>query len=521
MRENKIEESSKPSLFFSLKGAAFPIFPLLYICFPFLHLWAENFSRGMAVEKFVYPFFLSFAGALFLLLFLFMIYRNFLKASITAVLMLIVFFSYGHLYLNFLGKFNLHPRLPAAMFIIIFFLVPLLTSRIRTSLKDKDGQLWTAYLNLVFILLLLIPMTKLATASRQVAAEELTIPEQKLPQITSLPANLPDIYYIVPDEYARQDILKTMFKYDNEPFLKGLEERGFYTARKSNSNYPATIYSLASSLSFNYLHDNIDYAFCLHTIRNSPVMWLLRRIGYKYYFVNSGQTITEFAQTADKLISYWGADEVRLLFINSTLLRAFSTLLLSESWRDRHLYNFRELGEVPPDKGPKFVFAHMILPHPPIVFKGDGSLYSTFTMTFTPRSKIPRAVARYMNGYAGQVEYTNVLLTQLVDNILKKSEIPPVIIIQSDHGVDPLDDFEAGDNLHKRMANFTAIYAEPELQKKLYPGITPVNIFRIVFDHYFGTDLGRLPDRSFMDSYETDSQDNSILKWKDITPKTV
>jgi hypothetical protein len=28
--------------------------------------------------------------------------------------------------------------------------------------------------------------------------------------------------------------------------------------------------------------------------------------------------------------------------------------------------------------------------------------------------------------------------------------------------------------------------------------MTPVNTFRIIFDQYFGTNLGRLPDRVFM-----------------------
>lgn len=508
-----------PSLFFSPRGAVFPLFPLLYICFPFLHLWAENCARGMNPVKLLYPFYISMGGAFILTAVLFFIFRNFLKASITAVLMLIIFFSYGHFYLNYLGGFNLHPRLPAAIFISLFLLVPFLCSRIRLSLHGKSGQLWNAYLNLVFVLMLMIPMVKLSIVSWSEEAEELTIPEQKLPQIGKIPGKLPDIYYIIPDEYGRADVLKKMFDYDNTPFLKELEKRGFYVADKSNSNYPATIYSLASSLSYGYLHDGIDYALCMHTIRSSPVMWLLRRLGYKHYFVNSGQTITEFSPFADKLISYWGADDVRLLFINSTLLRAFSTLMLSESWRDRHLYNFKKLAEVPNEKGPKFVFAHLILPHPPIVFKADGSLYSTFTMTFTPRSRIPRAVARYMNGYEGQVEYTNTLLKELIDEIIKKSENPPVIIVQSDHGVDPLDDFEAGDNLYKRMSNLTAVYAEPELYKKLYPQITPVNIFRAVFDYYFATRLGFLEDRIFIDSYETDKKGDSILKWKDITAK--
>ncbi len=38
--------------------------------------------------------------------------------------------------------------------------------------------------------------------------------------------------------------------------------------------------------------------------------------------------------------------------------------------------------------------------------------------------------------------------------------------------------------------------------ENLYHGITPVNIFRVVFNHYFGADLALLPDRSHFANWQ-------------------
>jgi hypothetical protein len=37
--------------------------------------------------------------------------------------------------------------------------------------------------------------------------------------------------------------------------------------------------------------------------------------------------------------------------------------------------------------------------------------------------------------------------------------------------------------------------------EKIYPSITPVNSFRVVFDTYFGTSLGLLEDRALFSLY--------------------
>lgn len=65
----------------------------------------------------------------------------------------------------------------------------------------------------------------------------------------------PEIYYIVLDAYARQDILEEIYDYDNSPFTSALRQRGFFVAEASNSNYAVTEFSLASTLNMAHIQD--------------------------------------------------------------------------------------------------------------------------------------------------------------------------------------------------------------------------------------------------------------------------
>ncbi len=126
--------------------------------------------------------------------------------------------------------------------------------------------------------------------------------------------------------------------------------------------------------------------------------------------------------------------------------------------------------------GPKFVFIHIPAPHEPYIFSPTGEF-------------IPDREA-YVPGYRDQVTYLNSRFLEAVDEILATSEIPPIIILQGDHGgIETQGDF-------RRLHILNAYYL-PEAAEDLYPAITPVNTFRVIFDNYFGENLGLLPDISY------------------------
>jgi hypothetical protein len=89
--------------------------------------------------------------------------------------------------------------------------------------------------------------------------------------------------------------------------------------------------------------------------------------------------------------------------------------------------------------------------------------------------------------------YVNYRILQVVESILEESSEPPIIIIQGDHG--PKRNMSSN---FARLANLNAYYLPEGGAARLYPSITPVNTFRLIFDYYFGADLPLLPDESYL-----------------------
>jgi hypothetical protein len=141
-------------------------------------------------------------------------------------------------------------------------------------------------------------------------------------------------------------------------------------------------------------------------------------------------------------------------------------------------------------EGPKFVFAHVLLPHVPLVFRADGSI-TTDDRYFRETFDQPTSNEYLIDGYKNQVEYINQRMLSIVEAIIKNSARPPVIIIQGDHGLLYYDHFPI----------LNAYYLPEGGSQKLYPSITPVNSFAVVFNQYFGAQLSLLPDNSYSSLY--------------------
>ena len=68
-------------------------------------------------------------------------------------------------------------------------------------------------------------------------------------------AKKPDIYYIFLDGYAGLDQIKTLYNYDNSPFVAKLNDKGFYVAKKSSRSPFIPHLSLTSSLNMEHAKD--------------------------------------------------------------------------------------------------------------------------------------------------------------------------------------------------------------------------------------------------------------------------
>lgn len=341
--------------------------------------------------------------------------------------------------------------------------------------------------------------------------------------------SLPDIYYIILDGYGRADMLEWIDGYDNSAFTNGLEARGFFVASQSRANYPRTLLSLASSLNMQYLEaltSSLGGTYlwwpAMDALRHSQVRQILEDLGYRTVALSSGWDFTDLRDSDVYLSSHpIMLRDFSKVFIQSTNLSAFSWIeQLGISYPSYHAYrrtilwNFETLPEVASLPGPKFVFAHIVSPHPPYVFDRDGNPVNPvnrLALFGSPRQ--PGGEIQSRQAYLDQLIFINALTLEAIDGILARSETPPIIVIQGDHGPDIFMDFSDPTKacLYERYSILNAYYLPGVDRSSLQEDISPVNSFRLIFDHYFSASYDLLPDRSFY------AADTSFYQFQDVT----
>jgi hypothetical protein len=322
------------------------------------------------------------------------------------------------------------------------------------------------------------------------------------------PGYLPDVYLIILDMYGREDALDAHYNYDNSEFLSQLEEIGFYVADCARSNYAMTALSLASQLNLDYLDvllENVNLESTSYIIRNSTVRKAFEEIGYTsiafntgYGWANVGDSDIYLDKPPDPIL--WNIDPFEQLFIEGTAVRPlfdyYISLGLGEiNWLDtvnemkaqRIRMVLDHLKLIPQMDGPKFVYAHIMMPHPPHVFNVDGSVNLQASKHSDDKTE-----------FQIQLDYLNPQIIEITKNIIEKSDTSPIIILEGDHG---LFDFE-------RTSILNALYFPNSGDEVFYPQISLVNTFRLLFNEYYSTDFLLLDDRSYMrsenDDYEYD-----------------
>ena len=106
-------------------------------------------------------------------------------------------------------------------------------------------------------------------------------------------------------------------------------------------------------------------------------------------------------------------------------------------------------------------------------------------------------------------------IQQSIEQILSRSQTPPIIILQGDHGPGSGLNWNSPEqsDLDERMSILNAYYFPDQNYQDLYSSITPVNSFRIVLNHYFGCSYEILSDRCFF------SNSRHPYNFQDITTK--
>lgn len=490
---------------------------------------AHNIEESAAVIM-VRPLLLTLFVISAFYLILLGVFRHQRKVAVFVTLLVLLFFGFGHIH-NFVLSFDHTPiiavvsRVRYVMAVLIVLLLILTWRIIRTKHSLKPT---TKFLNVVGLLLVLFnlytiittPQGRAAQTANTAPAHNLTVPGQ----------TPPDIYYIVPDHYMSNDVLAREIGFDNSQFTDHLQSEEFKVFENTRSNYQFTTQSLASTLNMRYLDEDIaklkgvtnSNVPLRRLIRHNEVVKNIKSLGYSYINVGSWWGTTRDSEYADvnydQAISYtflnrdFVPSEFEHLIVTNSALKPFMQTgvavsdftvfkfdAVNEDSNDTvrsALYQLEAMKQAVHKPGPKFTFMHLLVPHPDYLFNADCS-YPTNYSENTPKK------VRYLN----QIQCANIMLKGTVDYILAHSDHAPVIIIQADEGMYPIEDHEHPDLVWWELPDellqikFSVIRAlkMPGVDLGQYENVdASVNTFRILFNEYFGGQFEMLEDRSFI-----------------------
>ena len=453
---------------------------------------AENFRQvrpGIILRPIVFSLILSLVVYYGFL----RIFQNKQKAGAITTFSIFIFFTYGRVFSYLIDHTEWFKTLHAANHLLLV-LASILLVMLAAKLYDHLNIFDTLTLTAVCLTLLIMPSIDVG---KILFAEKYTFtPVDIQLSATVEDQPFPDIYHIVVDAYSREDYLMNI-GFDNASFINFLRSEGFYVADCTRSNYSRTALSLSSTLNLDYLwrvlpgyrSSDRDDAAIYSALSNNLVHNELQDLGYQFITTENGYPWSEYAENADLFVKRNRIDffaaylhPFEYIFIESSALRLLTDLfnlneflngyLINGGHYERVKYSLDFLEKIPTIPGPKYVFFHLTVPHYPFIFSPEGSI----------SPEIPGEA-----GYIRNIQFINNALEPLIHNIIQKSELPPVIILQGDHGSMMDGDY--------RFHILYALYL-PHGDASLYPTISPVNTYRIVFNQLFNTNFRLLEDES-------------------------
>jgi len=494
------------------------VHPIAFSIGPILFLYARN-SRELTLAALPLPL----LGALVLAAVVWGVARLLQKdrdrAALTASAILLPVFSYGALY-RAAGEWrSLIPSWPYIFFAVwlaavVALVITLSRARYPAALVSEG----VSAAALLFLLMVAFSIGNTEWTRLRRHAQLVSESAAAAPAIP--PERLPNIYYIILDSYGRQDRLAEYFHFDNRAFIAALRRRGFYVAERSNANYCQTITSIPATLNLGYL-DDIAKKEGGKTSDRQPLANLLKSCAARRVLKQNGYRIVAFPseyapanmvgdESMERLSGY---ADFYFSVVNSTpfvllSLREGSILDYYAYHRRTILWQLDHLPKTAKIPGPIFVYAHIMAPHPPYVFDERGN-----PIKGDPIAASERRASQWSRGeetqddvhrYCSEMVYLNKLVLEMVDRIQAGAKRPTVIILQADHGPGVLPD--TYDEIGKlapplRFGILNACYFPDGPPRELYPGISPVNTFRVVFNRYLGTKYPLLKDEQYFSPY--------------------
>jgi hypothetical protein len=393
--------------------------------------------------------------------------------------------------------------------------------------RARSGVNLTRIANVVLGVMVAFPVVTLAqrslTINTTVAASEALEQVDAAFDAVQAGGNRPNIVHIVLDGYSRADVLARYYGFDNSGFLDELREMGFAVADRATSPYSQTLQSMTSVFTASDLDGvgggstgpELREALWIR-LQHNPVMRTLSRLGYQTAALDIRYDPVRMDQL-DRLMDRHLLSNFEVIALRKTV---FYPIALKAGLREASVpaetftkpYE-RELTE------PYFEYLHLLAPHPPFDVTRDGQVLPPengfWSMNdgshYTKHQ--PELREAYRRGYVEKLIYTNNGILSLVRRVIGQAKRTTIIIIHGDHGGGQHFDHDSAEQscMQERFAPLLAVFAsDGQLQQALPQDINLTNLYRVVFNIYFGTDMPMLPARSVFVGWKRPEQQRTI-----------
>ena len=296
-----------------------------------------------------------------------------------------------------------------------------------------------------------------------------------------------------------------------------MEDKGFHVAKNAFSNYPMSVQSIPATMNMNYINFLADEIGSevrnykplnekdIGLYPNNMVIKSFKEMDYKIVTFNTFALHLHENPLSDETFCY----RDKFLLDNrlvDVLARTSIFGYYVERWAEAELRQatlcafdeFGNAGKVFDE--PTFVWAHIMLPHPPWIFGPNGEeITPGKPLLITDNPEFRDAGWEPKIQYIQQVQFANKKTMEAVEKILENNK-NSIIIVQGDHGtawgtnwMEP-----EKEDVWQRLRIFDAIYfPDEEKRTELKDERTSVNTFRTVFNSYFGSEYEMLEDKMY------------------------
>ncbi|HIO32730.1 MAG TPA: hypothetical protein EYN25_04090 [Candidatus Nitrosopelagicus sp.] len=462
----------------------FIIFPFLLAFFPSWILILKNYDELIFQDILISLAIIAVSVIVWIVIT--KIIKNGNKAALITGVGVGFFFYFGYVQdaLDGIMIFNIPINKTSVLVIVSIIIFVLSTTYFVKSRKNFESAIKIA--NVITITLVLV------------VAIQFVIPDAY--------AEKPNVYHIILDEYTDNEILLKKFNYDNKKFLEFLNKNGFYIPNKSFSTFGSTPGELELILNMDYPREIGWVSDSYQALNNNKVMSVFSDQNYSIIETNSMMRWKNFSDVDTKLC--YDTNFINSEFLDQVLRKSIIRYFLeqhhNDTRRDTVRCTFNELSEIASQSsGPKYIFSHIYVPHPPFLFGPNGE-------NVIPDHREISGLQSWENpqGYINQLIYATNQVSIVVKNIVK-NDPTAVIILQGDTGT-----LTGTDTFMTTMKDVyqahSILYAVriPDVNNLEY--MVPVNTYRIIFNNYFNMDYEYLEQHSY-------ARQNDV--WTDITEK--